>query len=150
VRRLSGLLLLAALALVACSDDDGTDVQAGDGVATAPTQADLVRRDWRINAVTDASGERLEVDPAYDAVLRFDGEGGFSAKTCNHTGGDVVIAPTTLEWGDGIASTDMACQDEDLMWLETTMGALYDGTSTWELTDGALTIEGNEVTAELS
>jgi heat shock protein HslJ len=150
MRRLTTLVLLAALGLTACTDDGGTEVRAAAGAPAAATQADLVRRDWRIEAVTDADGEHRDVDPTYDAVLRFDGEGGFGAETCNASGGNVLIGPTTLEWGDEIASTSMACTDEDLTWLETTMGALFAGTSTWELTDGALRIEGNGITVELS
>ena len=138
------------MVLGACGEDDGSGLRAADGTPAAATQADLVRRDWRIDAVTDAAGDRREVDPLHDAVLRFDGEGGFSAKTCNYTGGDVVITPSSLEWGDEIMSTEMGCVDEDVTWLETTMGALFSGTSTWDLTGDVLRIEGNGVTAELS
>ena len=150
MRRLTALALLAALILNACGEDEGAEVRAAEGTPAAATQADLVRRDWRIDAVTDADGEHRDIDPAYDAVLRFDGEGGFGAETCNASGGGVVVTPTTLEWGDEIASTQMACTDERLTWLETTMAALFAGTSTWELTDGALRIEGNGITVELS
>ena len=43
-----------------------------------------MRRDWRIDAVTDAEGTRREIDPVHDAVLRFDGEALFSWCTDRH------------------------------------------------------------------
>lgn len=137
-----GLVVLVA----ACGSDDAA-VRANGPTASA---SDLRGHDWRIDALTDTTGDRREVDPSHDAVLRFDGEGGFSAKTCNHTGGDVAVEAASLRWGDEIASTAMGCLDEDLTWLETTMAALFRGTSTWSLADGHLRIEGNGVTVELT
>jgi heat shock protein HslJ len=149
MRKPVALVLLTFLAVSSCSDG-GTEVSAGGGSPAAATEVDLVRRDWRVDAVTDDTGDHRDVDPAYDAVLRFDGEGGFSAKTCNYTGGDVTIDASSLAWGKEIASTDMGCMEDDLTWLESTMGALFVGTSTWKLTDDALRIEGNGVSVELS
>ena len=48
----------------ACSDDGGTDVRGGRRRRpSAPRQADLVRRDWRIDAVTDADGRAARGRP---------------------------------------------------------------------------------------
>lgn len=137
---------MVVLVAAACASDDAA--VRSDG--RSPAASDLLGRDWRIDAVTDASGERRPVDPVHDAVLRFDDEGGFSAKTCNHTGGDAAVDATTIVWGDEIFSTSMACLDDDLTWLEATMAALFRGTATWALDAGALRIEGNGVVAELT
>ncbi len=146
-RLLLGLLIVAAA--VGCRDQ-GAEVRADGESAGDVAVAQLVRRDWRIEVITDASGDRRDVAPDYDAVLRFDGEGGFSAKTCNHTGGDVTVDAGRLTWGREIASTAAACLDEDLTWIETTLGSLFRGSATWTLADGRLHIRGNGVAAELS
>jgi heat shock protein HslJ len=143
-RVLSVILVLAVVA--ACGSDDAA--VRSNGPSASPS--DLQGHDWRIEVVTDASGERREIDPTFDAVLRFDREGGFGAKTCNHTGGDATMLASTIEWGDEISSTSMACLDENLTWLEATVGTLFRGTSTWALTDGRLRIEGNGVAVELT
>lgn len=135
------------MAMGAACGSDGTAVRSGGPSASA---SDLQGHDWRIAVVTDAGGERREVDPIHDAVLRFDGEGGFSAKTCNHTGGEAEVGAGSIEWGNEIFSTSMACLDDDLTWLETTMATLFRGTSTWTLAEGHLRIEGHGVVAELS
>ena len=139
-------MVVVLMVSTACASDDAAVRSAGPPT----TASDLLGRDWRIEAVTDADGERREVDPTHDAVLRFDGDGGFSAKTCNHTGGEAVVSETTIAWGDEIFSTSMACLDDDLTWLETTMAALFRGTATWALDDGRLRIEGNRVVVELT
>jgi heat shock protein HslJ len=127
---------MAAIALLGagCGGDDGE-------------VTDLDHKDWRIDVVS-ADGDRREVDPAYDAVLRFDGDGGFEASMCNDIHGDVTITSSELTWGN-VWSTLAGCLDDDLTWLETAVSAVFDSTARWTLTDGVLRIEGEDVVVEL-
>ncbi len=148
VRPLMGAAAALVLVVVAVLVTRSPDDEPSRPATPAASADDLVGKDWSIDVVT-AGGERREIDPTYDAVLRFDGEGGFSGTTCNHFGGDVAISSTEMAWGDEVASTLMGCSG-DLGQVEASVFSMFTGTAEWRLTDGTLRIEGKDVTFELT
>jgi heat shock protein HslJ len=148
-RPLVGVTAAVALAIVAVIVTRDPDRSPTDVAAPMASADDLVGRDWRIDVVT-AKGERRAIDPSYDAVLRFDGNGSFGGKTCNDFGGDVVISPSSLTFGDEVLSTLMKCTGER-GWLEDRVTSLFlMGTAEWTLVDGVLRLDAGDVVVELS
>jgi heat shock protein HslJ len=97
--------LLAAAA--GCADGGSQARQAPMGAGQHRTGPSLVGTEWQLTQVVEAS--RSWRPPPYDdTVLRFDGEGHFSAKTCNYLGGPVRIDADLLHVGQ-IGGTYMGC-----------------------------------------
>jgi heat shock protein HslJ len=109
-----GWVVAAVVALLAGSAGcAGGGSQAGrpsEGVAEVrqdhPGQP-LIGTEWQLAEVLGPS-RTWSPPPAVDAVLRFDGEGHFSATACNYYGGPVGIDGSVLRLG-GLGGTDMGC-----------------------------------------
>ncbi len=148
-RPMVGVAAAVALAVVAVMVTRDPDRSPAELAAPTASIDDLIGREWRIDVVT-AQGERREIDPSYDAVVRFDGSGGFSGKTCNQFSGEVVVRASELAFGDEVQSTLMACGG-DQGWLESSvMSVFLAGHAEWTLAEGVLRIEGGDVVVELS
>jgi heat shock protein HslJ len=67
----------------------------------------LTRTEWQLTSVVEPS-RTWSPPPEVDAVLRFDGQGHFSATACNHYGGPVRIDGDLLHVGQ-MFGTQMGC-----------------------------------------
>jgi heat shock protein HslJ len=109
-----GSAVAAVVALLAAAAGcAGGGRQAGppsEGVAEVrqdhPGQP-LIGTEWQLTAVVEPS-RTWSPPPEVDAVLRFDGEGHFSATACNFYSGAVRIDGSVLHLG-GLGGTDMGC-----------------------------------------
>lgn len=73
---------------------------------TAPGADALTGIEWQL--VEMVISGRTVLAEGVDAVLRFDGAGGYSANACNHLAGEVDIGDGTLVLQAGM-TTDMSC-----------------------------------------
>jgi heat shock protein HslJ len=94
--------LLALLAAAACGSEP--DLARTGDAAPAP----LAGTEWQLVEMS-VGGSATAVPAEVDAVVRFDGEGGWSAHGCNFIGGSVEIDGMRLSFDDGVSSTDMVC-----------------------------------------
>jgi len=103
--RVSGAIAAVGLVVLvaACGDDEPDRVGPGDGQPTP-----LVGTEWQL-VERSVDGSTTVVPTELDAVVRFDGEGGWSAHGCNFIGGGVEIEGMRLSVDDETSSTDMAC-----------------------------------------
>lgn len=127
-----GVVAVVAVQLSACGD-------GGDGAATADVgPLGLVGIEWQL-VETSIDGTGTEVDREVDAVVRFDGEGGWSAEGCNYFGGDVEIDGMHLTFGDQGPSTDVAC-DGPVGDIDDAVNAVLDGEVDADIDDEELTL----------
>lgn len=99
-----------SLALAGCAEpaDTAESTQVSDRLPAS--EPSLTGTEWQLVEMT--VGDVTTPMPAeLDAVLRFDGEGGFSARACNGMSGEVAITEDQLVFGDEIVSTEMGCFD---------------------------------------
>jgi heat shock protein HslJ len=94
-----------ALAVAGCGDGAG----GGDDVGAGGPNT-LVGTEWQLREMA-VGGSTTAVPAELDAVVRFDGEGGWSAHGCNGMGGSVEIDGTDLSFADDTSTEDMACDD---------------------------------------
>ena len=109
-----GSAVAAVVALLAAAAGcAGGGSQAGppsEGVAEVRQDRSgqpLIGTEWQLTAVVEPS-RTWSPPPEVDAVLRFDGEGHFSATACNFYSGAVRIDGSVLHLG-GLGGTDMGC-----------------------------------------
>jgi heat shock protein HslJ len=107
------LVAAVVVALLAGAAGCGGGSQAGrpsEGVAEVRHDRSglpLIGTEWQLTRVVGPS-RTWSPPPEVDAVLRFDGEGHFSATACNYYGGPVRIDGGVLHLG-GLGGTDMGC-----------------------------------------
>jgi heat shock protein HslJ len=105
VHRAGVAAVVLALLVAACGGGEPDFVGTGD-VQPAP----LVGTEWQL-LESSVGGSTTAVPAEVDAVVRFDGDGGWSAHGCNYIGGGVEIDGMHLSFDDEMSSTDMACDD---------------------------------------
>jgi heat shock protein HslJ len=94
------------------------------------TEHSLTRTEWQLTSVVGPS--RTWSPPSeVDAVLRFDGEGHFSATACNYYSGPVRIDPGLLHLGRMLA-TSMRCSGPPGD-VEAAFVAVMDGEVRWAI-----------------
>jgi heat shock protein HslJ len=130
----AALLLLAALVLAAC----GGTGQPGAESTPDPTG------DWVLVEGRGPDGALALVDGA-PVTLTIDGERWGGVAACNSYGGTVHLDGDRFAFDDGIAVTEMACLDEDVMRLESAYLAALQAAEQVELRDGQLVLSGPEV-----
>jgi len=118
-----------------CGDGGSATGDVGDD-----PEVGLVGTEWRL-VETVVGGEATEVPDDVDAVVRFDGEGGWSAQGCNHLGGGVEIEGTRLTFDGETVTTDMACA-ELVMAVDAAITTVFDGTVDAALNGDDLTLGG--------
>jgi heat shock protein HslJ len=96
--------VVLALLVAACGGEPDL-VGTGNAVPVP-----LVGTEWQL-LETSVSGSTTAVPAEVDAVVRFDGEGGWSAHGCNYIGGGVEIHGMGLYFDDTSSSTSMGCAD---------------------------------------
>lgn len=98
----------------------------------------LQNTEWQlVDAVV--GGRRLPLD-GIDAVLRFDGDGGFSAKACNYQLGEVEVGPTELTLKPHLTSARY-CYDRS-MDVDEAFASLGGQPISWSVADEVLTLTG--------
>ncbi len=136
MRRLTASLLLLALFLTACGDDDADTVDAGaDGGDTAVevTYADL---DGRTFVSTGATG--YEIVPDTTISLSFADERISANAGCNTQNGGVEVVDSQVRLTAEMASTMMGCE-EPLMAQDQWVASFLEA-------DPDVTLEGNALT----
>jgi heat shock protein HslJ len=98
----------------------------------------LTRTEWQLTSVVGPSGT-WSPPPEVDAVLRFDGEGYFSAKACNYYGGPVRIDGNVLHVGQ-MAGTLMGCVGPRRA-VEEAFLAVVHGQVRWAISGGELRLD---------
>jgi heat shock protein HslJ len=147
VRR-TGLLASAAVvaaALVAGGTFLVANLSSGDGppatVEAGPIS--LAGTTWNLVGVTDANGDDVPV--AGKATLFIDDSGHLNGSDgCNSISGDVDISGATIDFGHGLATTEIACPNEVSATAEH-VDALVSGDVTWSIGDDKLTLSKDGV-----
>jgi heat shock protein HslJ len=98
----------------------------------------LTRTEWQLTRVVGPS-RTWSPPPAVDAVLRFDGEGHFSATACNHYGGPVRIDGDFLHVGQ-VVGTQMGCVGARRAVEEAFLGVV-DGQVRWAISGDELRLD---------
>jgi heat shock protein HslJ len=78
-----------------------------DPVRQERSRPSLTRTEWQLTSIVEPS-RTWNPPPEVDAVLRFDGEGNFSATACNYYRGRVRIEADLLHIGQGMV-TQIGC-----------------------------------------
>lgn len=129
-------LLLAVLVLAGCASRNSSDQPDGQ-------TADLANTSWTLVSY-GAPGSLIEVLPATQVTLKFDGEGGAGGSSgCNSYGGKYRVEKASVTFSD-VFSTLMACTDAGVMDQEQQyLGALQTA-GAFELSGDTLTIAYND------
>jgi heat shock protein HslJ len=125
-----------ALLVAACGEDEPDRVGTGDA-----QHAPLVGTEWLV-VETSVGGSTAAVPAEVDAVVRFDGVGGWSAHGCNHMGGGVEIEGVRLSFDDEMSSTEMACADP-VMDVDAAITTVLRGAVDAEAAGEELTLTGS-------
>jgi heat shock protein HslJ len=125
------LLVAVALMLPACG---GTGAPGAEG-APDPTG------DWVLVEGRSPDGELALVEGT-PVTLSIDAERWGGVAACNSYGGSVRLDGDRLTFDDGIAVTEMACLDEDVMALESGYLAALQAAERVELRDEQLVLSG--------
>lgn len=147
MRRLVPTLLLLALVLAACGDDDADTVDAGDdggATATEVTYADL---DGRTFVSTSAQG--YEIVAGTTITLSFEDERISAAAGCNTQNGGVEVTEGQLRLTSPLASTMMGCE-EPLMAQDQWVASFLEADPDITLEGDALTLSVGDEVLELS
>ncbi|MFP5309634.1 MAG: META domain-containing protein [Actinomycetes bacterium] len=143
--RTAAVACAAALALTACggsADPSIGDEDAGAGGAGGGIEQSAFDT-WVL-----VEGVDVPADTRIDLVLAREDDGSISAggtAACNSYGGTVELGDGTFAFVDGIAVTEMACEDPALMDAEATYLGLLQGVDTWALESPRLVLTGPDV-----
>jgi heat shock protein HslJ len=132
--RATALLLAAGLVLAGCG---GTGEPAAEGTPD-PTG------DWVLVEGRGQDGPLTLVEGS-PVTLTVDAERWGGVAACNSYGGSVSLDGDRLTFDDGIAVTEMACLDEDVMRLESAYLAALQAAEQVELRDGQLVLSSPDV-----
>jgi heat shock protein HslJ len=151
-RAVAGLIccgVVAALVLIGNGSGEAMVPNASNALQqTRQKRASaIVGTEWRFDVLT-TSGDRWVVPSDVDAVLRFNGTGGFSGQACNYFGGPVTIASRVMTFGPEIDSTAIGCLGDGRR-AEVAVLQLLHARPTWSLANGDLRLTSPGVTAEL-
>jgi heat shock protein HslJ len=133
--------VVALLAGAAGCDGGSQAGRASGGVAEVRqdrSDPSLSGTEWQLTRVVGPS-KTWSPPPEVDAVLRFDGEGQFSAKACNYYGGPVRIDGNVLHVGQ-MAGTLMGCVGPRRA-VEEAFLAVVHGEVRWAIDGGELRLD---------
>jgi heat shock protein HslJ len=102
---IAALVLVPLVAACGGEPDVGTGSRSNRG---GGRQVTVVGIEWQL-VETSVGGTTTAVPVDLDAVVRFDGDGGWSAHGCNFLGGGVEIEGMRLSFADDVTSTAMGC-----------------------------------------
>lgn len=110
MRTFAAVAAAMSLALAGCAVPAETAQTAQASDDPPASEPSLTGTEWQLVEMT-VGDVTTPMPPELDAVLRFDGEGGFSARACNLMKGEVAITEDQLVFGDEIMSTLAGCFD---------------------------------------
>jgi heat shock protein HslJ len=142
VSRAGTAAVVFALLVAACGGEpDPVGTGADDAVPDA-TGEPLVGTEWQL-LETSVGGAPTAVPVEVDAVVRFDGEGGWSAHGCNFIGGGVEIDGTRLSFDRTTMSTAMGCPGPEAD-IDTAVTTVLRGGVDAAIDGDALTLTGSD------
>jgi heat shock protein HslJ len=121
-------VVVALLAAAGCGSNAGQASRTAADVRQDRSEHSLTGTEWQLTSVVEPS-RTWRPPPEVDAVLRFDGEGHFSATVCNHYSGPVRIDAGLLRLGQ-VFRTDMGCSGPRGE-VEAAFVAVMDGEVRW-------------------
>lgn len=139
-----GLLASAAavVALVATgagfllADDNSRDRQPASGSGESASLRGPV---WVLTRIVNASGQPQT--PAGEVKIHIDARSELvGTDGCNHIGGAVTATSTTIDFGHGLAMTEMACLDDGVMATATAVDRFLSGSAEWRIDGDELTL----------
>lgn len=136
MRRLVIPVLLLALVMAACGDDDADTVDAGDDDGAPTTEVTYADLDGRTFVSTSAQGYEIVADTTI--ALSFEDERISAAAGCNTQNGGVEVAEGQLRLTSPLASTMMGCE-EPLMAQDQWVASFLEA-------DPGITLEGDALT----
>jgi heat shock protein HslJ len=146
MRRLTASLLLLALFLAACGDDDGDTVDAG-GDSGDPATVTLEDLEGRAFDSTGSTG--YEIVESTTISLTF-ADGRISANAgCNTQNGGVEVVDGQLRLTSQLASTMMGCE-EPLMAQDQWVASFLEADPDVTLDGDALTLTADDESLELN
>jgi heat shock protein HslJ len=139
-RWLVPVVVVALLAAAGCGSGSHPGLASRGAADVRPDRSDysLTRTEWQLASVVGPS-RIWSPPPEVDAVLRFDGEGHFSATTCNYYSGPVRIDAGLLRVGH-VLGTDMGCSGPAGD-VEAAFVAVMDGEVRWAISGGELRLD---------
>jgi heat shock protein HslJ len=106
---------------------------------TQPTGSPLVGTKWTLAGITDPAGHDVPV--AGNASLLITADHKVSGSDgCNSISGDVDVTDSKLGFGNGLATTAMACLDDQVMTTADLVDTMLSGDVTWKISDDQLTL----------
>lgn len=147
MRRLVVPVLLLALVLAACGDDDADTVDAGDDDGAPTTEVTYADLDGRTFVSTGAQGYEIVADTTIS--LSFEDERISAAAGCNTQNGGVEVAEGQLRLTSPLASTMMGCE-EPLMAQDQWVASFLEADPDITLEGDALTLSVGDEVLELS
>ena len=104
----------------------------------------LVGTPWLLAAIKDANG--ADVPVAGNGAFSIDADGHLKGNDgCNVMTGDVQIGDTTVDFGAGLAITEMACSGDNVMTTAQHVDAVLQGQVTWSIDGDELTLHKDGV-----
>jgi heat shock protein HslJ len=133
-------VVAALLAAAGCGDGSHAGPAYGEAAEVQQDRSDhsLTVTEWQLTTVVGPS-RTWSPPPEVDAVLRFDGDGHFSATACNHYSGPVRIDAGLLRLGRMLA-TAMGCSGP-LGEVEAAFVAVVDGEVRWAINGDELRLD---------
>jgi heat shock protein HslJ len=138
--------LLASAAVVAAAivaggafliSNIGSDSGRPNQIEAGPSG--LTGTTWVLDSITDANGNDVPV--AGKAAFQIDASDHLSgADGCNAISGDVGISSDTISFGNGLATTEIACVDDNATATAQQVDAMLSGDVTWSINNDALTL----------
>jgi heat shock protein HslJ len=109
------------------------------GGSVQPTGAPLVGTKWTLAGITDPAGHDVPV--AGNASLLVGADDKVSGSDgCNSISGDVDVTGSTLGFGSGLATTEMACLDDQVTTTADHVDNMLSGDVTWKISGDELTL----------
>ena len=147
MRRFVVPVLLLALVLAACGDDDADTVDAGDDGGAPATEVTYADLDGRSFVSTGAQGYEIVADTTI--TLSFEDERISAAAGCNTQNAGVEVAEGQLRLTSPLASTMMGCE-EPLMAQDQWVASFLEADPDIVLDGDALTLTVGDEVLELS
>jgi len=104
-----------------------------------PSTPSLINTPWTLVTVTDADGTAIPV--AGSGAFSIDANGHLKGNDgCNAMSGDVQLGDQTIDFGGGLAITEMACSDDNVMTTAQHVDAVLQGSVEWNIDGDQLTL----------
>jgi heat shock protein HslJ len=111
----------------------------GKHPAVESSTSDLIGTKWALVSITDSQGRDVPV--AGNAGFVIDDANHLGGSDgCNSISGDVDVSGSTIGFGNGLATTEMACLDDNVMTTADHVDNMLSGDVTWSISGDQLTL----------